>query len=210
MVCDTRHAPDEVLKKRRSPTDPEGMARHSVSFYICAGFLAVFGFLGLGSYDPGTAKIELVLAVVVLAAGLYLHSGAANGRNVGLVVLVGVIGFGAVQLFGGSYVPGTIVAAIALFRLASAQQVSAQAPTGGFPQQSYGAPTTYPQPQPYGVPQQQMYYGQQPLGQPAPYGAAPPPPPTPQPPPMVGDPRFGVPMPPPQAAQPVPPAQPGS
>jgi hypothetical protein len=183
------------------------MARHSVSFYVCAAFLAIFGFMGMSSFDPGPAKIELVLAVVVLGAGLYLHSGAENGRLVGMVVLGGVIGFGALQMFSGHYVPGTIVAAFALFRLASTQQQTApQTPPVGYPQQPYGSP---PQP-PTGAPQQ-MWYGQQPLGQPAPYGAAPPAGPTPPPPaaPMVGDPRFGPPQP-PQPPQPVPPASTGA
>jgi hypothetical protein len=134
---------------------------HSVSFYICAAFLAVFGFVGLNSFDPGSSKIEIALAIVVLAAGLYLHSGAQNGRIVGLVVLGGVIAFGFIQLVSGHYVPGTIVAGLALYRLAAAGTVTS-APSSGYPppypgQQPYGQPLATGQPQ-------QMYYGQQPLG----------------------------------------------
>jgi uncharacterized membrane protein YtjA (UPF0391 family) len=145
------------------------MARQSVSFYVCAAFLAIFGFLGLSSYDPGPAKIELVLAVVVLAAGLFLHSGAEQGRVVGMGVLALVIAYGGWQLTQGGYVPGTIVAAFALFRLATATSTTTAPPMGqqayqpGYGQQPYGYPPASQQQQ-----QQQMYYGQQPLGQPAP------------------------------------------
>ena len=127
------------------PTDLRGMARHSVSFYICAAFLAIFGFLGLSSIDPGPAKIELLLAVVVLGAGLFLHSGAEQGRAVGMGVLAVVIAYGAWQLTQGAYVPGTIVAGFALFRLATATSTTA-APAAGQPngyQPGYGQ-------QPYG------------------------------------------------------------
>jgi uncharacterized membrane protein YtjA (UPF0391 family) len=182
------------------------MARHSVSFYVCAAFLAIFGFLGLNGVDPGSAKVELVLAVLVLLAGLYLHSGAEQGRLVGMVALGVVIAYGVWQLTQGQYVPGTIVAGLAMIRLVSAGSTTTAPPVGylpghqpGHPQQPYGQPYSYP---PAGQPQQ-MYHGQQPLGPPAPYGSppspagaapqaypAPPPPPAP-----VGDPRFGPPNP---------------
>jgi hypothetical protein len=202
-----------MLKAVAIATDLRGMARHSVSFYICAAFLAIFGVLGLNAYDPGPAKVELLLAVVVLAAGLYLHSGAEQARTVGMVVLAGVIAYGAWQLTQGAYVPGTIVAGFALVRLATAGSSTA-APQVGL-QQAY-QPGYQPQ-QPYGYAPgapQQMYYGQQPLGQPAPYGAppaapygAPQPYPAPPPPQTVGDPRFGAPVPPPQPQRPPQPPQ---
>ena len=106
------------------------MARHSVSFYICAAFLAIFGFVGLSSVDPGSAKVELGLAVLVLAAGLYLHSGAEQGRLVGMVALGVVIAYGVWQLTQGQYVPGTIVAGLAMIRLASAGSPHRRHPSG--------------------------------------------------------------------------------
>jgi hypothetical protein len=199
------------------------MARHSISFYVCAAFLALFGVIGLNGVDPGTAKIELLLALVVAGAGLYLHSGAEQARTVGLGVLAVVIGYGFWRLTQGGYVPGTIVAGIALFRLATAGSTSPAPARTGNPQ----APVPQPYPPGYGQPpagpQQQIFYGQQPLGAPAPYGSPAPyaapapyaPPASPAPtapaqPTGVGDPRFGPPVPAAPSTPPPPAAPPGS
>lgn len=159
----------------------------SISFFIAAALLGLFGAVAMGT-DQRSAVIQLVLAVVMLGAGLYVRTGSAEGRVVGLAAAAGTAAFGAYDMFTGhGYIPGTIVAIFVLFRLASAGgHFSSGQQSGSGQQPQYPTPPQYPaQPyaQPYGQPYaQQPYPAQPPAGPVMPSPAAPVAPP---------DPRFG-------------------
>jgi len=188
--------------------------RLAVDFYIAAALLVLFGLAVPGQGDPSTrtgrVAIELALAVACVGAGAYLRTGTAQARQVGLAVAGITVVYGAYMLISQQYyVPGTIVAIFALFRLASlgAAFGAAQTPTPApaQPPMPYGygqppGPNGYPQPpMPYGYGQppgpngfaQPQQYGQ-PQQTPGPYGYPPapvpgetpllPPPPPPMPP----------------------------
>jgi uncharacterized membrane protein YqaE (UPF0057 family) len=158
----------------------------SISFFIAAALLGLFGAVATGT-DQRSAMIQIVLAVIMLGAGLYVRTGSAEGRLVGLAAAAGTTAFGAYDMFTGhGYIPGTIVAIFVLFRLASAgghfgtdagQQSAPGQPA--YPAQPYAQPYTQPYAQPYA---QQPYPAQPPAGPVMPPPAAPVAPP---------DPRFG-------------------
>ena len=172
--------------------------RLSVSFFVCAGFLALFALVGFGGTSSGPAPVDLVLAAVVLGCGFYLRSGTELARLVGMCCLGLVVVVGAISFTSGHYVPGTIVAGFALARLASAAAAfgsGAAAPADPYapPQSPYAPPQSPYAPPPFGTPP--PGYGQPPYGPPQPTAA-------------VGDPRFGPPVPvQPPYGPPQPPAQ---
>jgi hypothetical protein len=160
--------------------------RLSVSFFVCAGFLALFALVGFGGTSSGPAPVDLVLAAVVLGCGFYLRSGTELARLVGMCCLGLVVVVGAISFMSGHYVPGTIVAGFALARLASAAAAfgsGAAAPADPYRQQQ---PPYAPPPSPYAPP-------------PSPYAPPPSPyapPPFGTPPPGYGQPQYGPPQPP--------------
>lgn len=121
----------------------------SISYFIGAALLAVFGFAARQE-TPSDGAIQIALGVAMLGAGLFLRGGTAQAWLVGLGAAVCVCLYGAFDLFTGhGYVPGTIVAVFAFARLMGAQAhfgpsaVAVGQPTPyGAP---YGAPTPYPQ-----------------------------------------------------------------
>ncbi|HEY5032327.1 MAG TPA: hypothetical protein VIJ54_07640 [Actinomycetes bacterium] len=121
----------------------------SVSFFIAAALLGLFGAVAMGT-DPGSAMAQIVLGAVMLGAGLYLRQGTAEARLAGLAACGVTSLYGAYCLFTGhGYVPGTIVAIFAFARLSSAagafvpQQAQAAAPAAYAPQ-AYPGYAGYP------------------------------------------------------------------
>ena len=121
----------------------------SVSFFIAAALLGLFGAVAMGT-DPGGALAQIVLGAVMLGAGLYLRQGTAEARLAGLAAAAVTSLYGAYCLFTAhGYVPGTIVAIFAFARLASAaaafgpQQAQPAAPTG-YAQQAHPGYAVYP------------------------------------------------------------------
>jgi len=180
----------------------------SISYFIGAALLAVFGFAARQD-TPTDGAIQIALGAVMLGAGLYLRSGTAQSWLPGLGAAACVCVYGAFDLFTGhGYVPGTIVAAFAFVRLMGAQAhfgPAAAAPAVGQPM-TYGAPAGHPQQAYPQQPYPQAAYPRAaypqpvapPLPAPAPWspptgGVAPVPAPV-QPPPSLQpptDPRFG-------------------
>ncbi len=92
----------------------------STNFFIAAALLALFGMAALNQAGPH-GPLQLVLAVVMGVAGFLLRSGTAEARLIGLGAAGLTTAVGAVLLVtGGFYVPGTIIAIIALFQLVGA------------------------------------------------------------------------------------------
>jgi hypothetical protein len=92
----------------------------STNFFLTAALLALFGMAALNQAGPH-GPLQLVLAAVMGVAGFLLRSGTAEARLVGLGAAGLTTAVGAVLLVtGGFYVPGTIIAIFALFRLAGA------------------------------------------------------------------------------------------
>ena len=160
-------------------------SRISIQLFVAAAFLAVFG--ALNSSQDGTSLVPpLLLAAVCCGAGFAVRAGTPNGRLIGLVAAVGTVAYGVISLFGHHYLPGSVIAAFALVRLATSGAAFA------------GGPSTYPAPAGGpAYPQGQPAYGQPAYGQPA-YGQPQPGPTYGQPPvspdatpPSSGDPRFG-------------------
>ena len=99
----------------------------STNFFITAALLALFGLAALNQSGPH-GPLQLVLAVVMGAAGFLLRSGTAESRLIGLGAAGLTTAVGAVLLVTGAfYVPGTIIAIFALFRLAGARDEVVQA-----------------------------------------------------------------------------------
>ena len=122
----------------------------SVSYFIAAALLVVFGF-SIRQDLPTDGALQIALGVVMLGAGLFLRGGTSQSWVVGVMAAGVVCLYGAYDLVtGNGYVPGTIVAVFAFARLMSAQAHfrpgAAGAPAGQ--PMPYGAPTGYPQ-QPY-------------------------------------------------------------
>ena len=158
----------------------------SVNFFIAAAFLLLFGFTAQnngGTHGP----LQLVLAVVMAGAGVLLQASDAPEARLGALGAAGLTtAVGAyLTVTGQGYVPGTIVAIIALIQLASvkvvrpsavgwqpgipgqpgqpglAGQVPGQA--GGWPPTAaspWGAPA--PSPSPFDPPPPAPAFGQQP------------------------------------------------
>ena len=134
----------------------------SVSFFIAAAMLGLFGAVAIGT-DKRSALIQIVLGVIMLGAGLYLRQGTAEARVAGLAASAATVAFGAYDMFTGhGYIPGTIVAIFVLFRLAAAGAAfgpSQPTPLAGpYPGQPYAQPgpqqyPAAPAPQPYAAPQ---------------------------------------------------------
>ena len=102
----------------------------STNFFITAALLALFGLAALNQSGPH-GPLQLVLAVVMGAAGFLLRSGTAESRLIGLGAAGLTTAVGAVLLVTGAfYVPGTIIAIFALFRLAGAHSEAVQAVSG--------------------------------------------------------------------------------
>ena len=115
----------------------------SISFFITAAILGLFGAATMGS-NQGSAVAQLGLGVVMLGAGLFLRQGTAEARIAGLAAAALTSAFGAYELLTShGYVPGTIVAIFAFARLAGAsgafgeQPSSSQHPASGYAQQAY-------------------------------------------------------------------------
>ena len=101
----------------------------STQFFIAAALLALFGLAenapssGMpASSSSNLGMIQLVLAVAMAGAGVFLRGGTPAARAVGLCVAGGTALFGAYALLSGmGYVPGTIVAIYGLFHLLNAE-----------------------------------------------------------------------------------------
>jgi hypothetical protein len=92
----------------------------STNFFLTAALLALFGLAALNQSGPH-GPLQLVLAAVMAVAGFLLRSGTAEARLIGLGAAGLTTAVGAVLLVtGGFYVPGTIIAIFALFRLVGA------------------------------------------------------------------------------------------
>jgi hypothetical protein len=92
----------------------------STNFFITAALLALFGMAALNQSGPH-GPLQLVLAAVMGVAGFLLRTGTAEARLIGLGAAGLTTAVGAVLLVtGGFYVPGTIIAIIALFQLVGA------------------------------------------------------------------------------------------
>ena len=92
----------------------------STNFFLTSALLALFGLAALNQSGPH-GPLQLVLAAVMAMAGFLLRSGTAEARLIGLGAAGLTTAVGAVLLVtGGFYVPGTIIAIFALFRLVGA------------------------------------------------------------------------------------------
>ena len=92
----------------------------STNFFLTSALLALFGVAALNQSGPH-GPLQLVLAAVMAGAGFLLRSGTAEARLIGLGAAGLTTAVGAVLLVtGGFYVPGTIIAIFALFRLVGA------------------------------------------------------------------------------------------
>ena len=92
----------------------------STNFFLTAALLALFGLAALNQSGPH-GPLQLVLAAVMAVAGFLLRSGTAEARLIGLGAAGLTTAVGAALLVtGGFYVPGTIIAIIALFQLGGA------------------------------------------------------------------------------------------
>jgi|GEM_PF-2550986 len=96
----------------------------SVNFFIAAAFLLLFGITAQnngGAHGP----LQLVLAVLMAGGGIVLrtsHSPEARLTGLGAAGVTTAVGV-FLTVTGKGYVPGTIVAIIALIQLASVQVV---------------------------------------------------------------------------------------
>ena len=96
------------------------ISRVSTDFFIAAALLALFGAAALNNARPHGA-LQVTLAVLMGGAGMYVRSGTAEARVIGLAaagVTVAVCCY--VVIFGNDYAVGTIIAIFALARLWSA------------------------------------------------------------------------------------------
>lgn len=175
----------------------------STQFFIAAALLALFGLAenapssGMpGSSSSNLGMIQLVLAVAMAGAGVFLRGGTPAARAVGLCVAGGTALFGAYALLSGmGYVPGTIVAIYGLFHLLNAEGAFAD---GTQPAQTACDPLPY---SPAAPPATAPGFAPTSYGQSAPLA-----------PPPASDDRFGyfgaLPSPPLPPANPAPPAPP--
>lgn len=92
----------------------------SIDFFIAAALLALFGMASMN--NAGThGGLQLVLAVLMGGAGVFLRSGTAEARLVGLAVAGLTVAVGGYALVvENDYFVGTIIAVFAVFRLWSA------------------------------------------------------------------------------------------
>jgi hypothetical protein len=142
----------------------------SVNFFIAAAILLLFGFTAQNNGGPHGA-LQLGLGVLMAGAGILLRSSnAPEARLAGLGAAGLTTAVGAyLTVTGQGYVPGTIVAIIALVQLASVKVQPSPGPVVPMP----AAPPLPGQPfgqQPYAAqPQlgQQTYAAPPQLGQPA-------------------------------------------
>ena len=156
-------------------------ARISIQLFVAAAFLAAFG--ALNSSQDGTSLVPaLLLAAVCAGAGFAVRTGTPNGRLIGLVAAGGTVAYGVISLFSQHYLPGSVIATFALFRLATSGSAFADGPPTPAPPathvgQGQQTPPAYGQPA-FERPQPGLSYGQPPV----PPAAMPP---------TSSDPRFG-------------------
>lgn len=151
----------------------------SVNFFIAAAILLLFGFSTQNNGGPH-GPLQLALAVVMAGAGVVLrtsHSPEARLTGLGAAGVTTAVG-AFLTMTGQGYVPGTIVAIIALVQLASVNvgRAPAPLPTGLPSQPGTGQPLggLPPGSQPWPV-SPAASYGQRPPQAPAaPYGQQPP------------------------------------
>jgi hypothetical protein len=124
------------------------ISRVSNDFFFAAALLALFGTAALHNAGPHGA-LQLSLAVLMGGAGMYVRTGTAEARVIGLAAAAVVVAVGGYAVvFGNDYIVGTIIAIFAVFRLWSAgkqvivmQPVAAVSPTQ--PMAAFDAPQTY-------------------------------------------------------------------
>jgi hypothetical protein len=124
------------------------ISRVSTDFFIAAALLALFGAAALNNARPHGA-LQVTLAVLMGGAGMYVRSGTAEARVIGLAAAAVTVVIGCyVVIFGNDYVVGTIIAIFALARLWSAgkpvmvmQQAAPAPPTQ--PMATFDAPRPY-------------------------------------------------------------------
>jgi hypothetical protein len=96
------------------------ISRVSTDFFIAAALLALFGAAALNNARPHGA-LQVTLAVLMGGAGMYVRSGTAEARVIGLAAAAVTVTVGCyVVIFGNDYAVGTIIAIFALARLWSA------------------------------------------------------------------------------------------
>lgn len=148
----------------------------SVNFFIAAAILLLFGLSTQNNGGPH-GPLQLALAVVMAGAGVVLRtSRSAEARLAGLGAAGVTTAVGAfLTVTGQGYVPGTIVAIIALIQLASVGAGPVPAPLPGVPsgqpiagQPLGGQPWPIPPAPAYGQqssapPSEASPHGQQPL-----------------------------------------------
>jgi hypothetical protein len=124
------------------------ISRVSTDFFIAAALLALFGAAALNNARPHGA-LQVTLAVLMGGAGMYVRSGTAEARLIGLAAAGVTVAVGCyVVIFGNDYAVGTIIAIFALARLWSAgkqvtvvQQAAPALPTQ--PMAAFDAPQGY-------------------------------------------------------------------
>ena len=109
----------------------------STDCYVVAAFLAFFALPRVTAGHP-LGAIELALAAAAVAAGIFMRTRRPESRFVGVVVLGLVVVVGVLaMLTGAGYVTGSLVALLAVVRLArSGDQFGAPQPP--LPTYSYG------------------------------------------------------------------------
>jgi hypothetical protein len=129
----SRYDGDRPGSGKRDQMAGNHISAASTNFFLTAALLALFGMAALNQAGPH-GPLQLVLAAVMGVAGFLLRSGTAEARLIGLGAAGLTTAVGAVLLVtGGFYVPGTIIAIFALFRLAGAPGAVVQAGAGPTP-----------------------------------------------------------------------------
>ena len=138
----------------------------SVNFFVAAAFLLLFGVAAQNNGGPH-GPLQLVLAVLMAGAGVVLRtSHAPEARLAGLAAAGLTTAAGAfLTVTGQGYVPGTIVAIIALIQLASVNVRPGPAPLPVVPPAQAVGGQPWPTPpvagSPFGQPPAPAY-GEQP------------------------------------------------
>jgi hypothetical protein len=135
----------------------------SFNFFFAAVLLALFGAAAENNHTAH-AHLQIALALLMGGAGAFLRTGTREARAVGLIAAGTTLAAGAYALVTENiYIPGTIIAVLALFRLwsvgsAALPAVPVVAPLPAGPLTPFGAPDAYAGPAspapPPGIPAQ--------------------------------------------------------
>jgi hypothetical protein len=136
----------------------------STDFFIAAALLALFG--AASTRNAGAhGGLQIVLAVLMGAAGAFLRGGTDEARLVGLAAAGLTVAVGGYALIvQGDYFVGTIVAVFAIFRLwnAGTPMLPQVATPPIVPMVAFDAPDAHVRgvvpPQPTAAPEQAPYF----------------------------------------------------